>query len=126
MVSATDLGGNNKSNKKANWENQPKSENQFSKFTGAAVSDSVLYQKVVTSGTNQDRKIISIVKILPSYVGIKGYANWAESIRGIKRKDKDNFTPTTVRKKDYGTIDAVGVFHWRLDTLDTVDEYNRG
>ena len=33
--------------------------------------------------------------------------------------------PTAVRKRDYGTLDAVGVFHWRPDALDTEEEYNR-
>ena len=33
--------------------------------------------------------------------------------------------PTAVRKRDYSTIDAAGVFHWRLDALDTEEEYNR-
>ena len=99
MVSTTEVGGDNKSNRPANWKNKPKSENQFSKFTGAAKSDSVLYQKVITSGTNQDRQIISIVESLPSYIGAKGYASWAESIRGMERKDEENFMPAQVNRR---------------------------
>ena len=49
MISTTEVGGNNKPNRKADWKNKPKSKNQFSKFTGAEKLDSVLYQKVITS-----------------------------------------------------------------------------
>ena len=77
MVSTTEVGNNNKPNKKADWKNMPKPENYFSKFTGAAKLDSVLYQRAITSRTNQDGQIISLVEILPGYIDIKGYADWA-------------------------------------------------
>ena len=54
MVSTTEVGGN-KPNSKANWNrNKPKPGTQVSIFTVAATSDSVLYNKVITSETNQD------------------------------------------------------------------------
>ena len=73
MVSATEVGGNKTPNSKANWKNKPnKSENQFSKFAGAAQqSDNVLYQKVITGGTNQDGQIVALVETLPSYISTK-------------------------------------------------------
>ena len=43
----------------------------------------------------------------------------------MERKDKDDFMPIAVRRRDYGTVDAAGLFHWRLDALDTEDKYNR-
>ena len=33
--------------------------------------------------------------------------------------------PTIVRQRDYGTVNANGVFDWHPDALDTEDEYNR-
>ena len=53
MVSPTEVGGDNKPNRKANWKNQPRSENKFLNFTGGLESDSALYQKVITSGTER-------------------------------------------------------------------------
>ena len=55
--------------------------------------------------------MISLVEILPGYIGIKGYADWAESSCGMERKDEDNFMPTIVCRRDYGTVDTAGVFH---------------
>ena len=46
--------GSNKPNSKAGWKNKPKPGTQVSRFTGAATSESVLHNKVITSGTNQD------------------------------------------------------------------------
>ena len=34
--------------------------------------------------------------------------------------------PTAVGKRNYGTVDTVGVFHWQSDTLDTEEKYNKG
>ena len=124
MVSTTEVDGN-KPNRQAAWKNKPKLENKNLNFAGAAKSDSVLYQKVITSGTSQDRQIISIVESLPSYIGAKGYASWAESISGMERKDEDNFMPAQVNQRYYGTVNANGVFAWNVNTLDTEDEYNR-
>ena len=42
----------------------------------------------------------------------------------MEKKNKVDFMPTAVRKRDYGTVDAAGVFHWRPDALDTEEEYN--
>ena len=68
---------------------------------------------------------MSIVKILLSYIGVKGYTSWAESIRGMERKDEDDSMPTTARWNDYGTVNAAGVFNWHADAVDTENEYNR-
>ena len=54
MVSITEVGDDNKPNSKANWKNKLKSKTQFLRFTGAATSGSVLYNKILTKGTNQD------------------------------------------------------------------------
>ena len=124
MVSTTEVDGD-KPNIQATWKNKRKSENKNLNFAGAAKSDSVLYQKVITSGTNQDGQLLSLVETLPSYIGIKGYTDWAESIRGMERKDKDDFMPIVVRKRDYGTVNNAGIFEWHADALDTEDEYNR-
>ena len=43
----------------------------------------------------------------------------------MERKDEDDFIPTVVRKRDYGTVNNVGVFEWHAAALDTQDEYNR-
>ena len=65
------------------------------------------------------------MEIFPGYIGIKGYADWAESFLGMERKYKDDFMPTVVCRRDYGTVNAAGVFEWHADTLDTENEYNR-
>ena len=125
MVSTTEVSGD-KPNSKANWnKNKPKPRIQVLRFTGAATSDSVLYNKVITSRTNQDVQLITLVEILPSFISINHYADWAESFRGMERKNKADFMQTAVHKRDYGTVDAASVFHWRPDTLDMEEEYNR-
>ena len=43
----------------------------------------------------------------------------------MEKKHRADFMPTAVRNRGYGTVDAAGVFHWRLDALDTEEEYNR-
>ena len=107
MVSTTGVGGN-KPTSKATWnKNKPKSKTQISRFTGAATSDNVLYNKVITSGTNQDEQLIMLVEIRPSFICNNHYADWAESFCGMKRKT------------------ATCVFHWQPDALDTEKEYNR-
>ena len=68
--------------------------------------------------------MISIVESLSSYIGAKGYASWAESIRVMERKDEDDFMPATVNGRDYGTVNAASVFAWHTDALDKEDEYN--
>ena len=113
MVSTAEVGGD-KPNSKAKWnKNTPKSKTQFSRFTGAATSDSVLYNKVITSGTNQDGQLNTFVEILPSFIGINHYTDWAESFHSMERKIEVDFMPTVVREIDYGTTDAACVFHWR-------------
>ena len=125
MVSATDVGGD-KSNSKANWnKNKPNLGSQVPKFSGAATSDNVLHGKVITTGANQDRQLITLVKAIPSYIGINHYADWAKSFRSMTRKTEADFMTTKSRKRDYGTVDALGVFHWRAPALDTEEDYNR-
>ena len=98
---------------------------QVSKFTGAATSDNVLHNKVITTGTNQDGQIITLVKAIPSFIGINHYAEWAESFCSMERKIEAVFMPTAPRKQDYGTVDDNGIFHWRPNTLDIEEDYNR-
>ena len=111
MVSTTEVEGN-KANRQTAWKNKLKFENKNLNFAGAAKSDSVLYQKVITSGTSQDGQIISIVESLPSYIGTKGYPSWTESIRHLERKDEDNFIPATFNKRDYGAVNVASLFTW--------------
>ena len=54
------------------------------------------------------------MEILPSYIGIKGYTDWAESICGMERKVKDDFMPTVVRKRDYDTKITVCLLGMRV------------
>ena len=37
----------------------------------------------------------------------------------MEKKDKDNFMPTTVNRRNYGTVNAAGMFFWNADALDT-------
>ena len=67
MVSDTDVGGN-KPNSKANWKNKMKPGPQVPRFSGAATSDNILHEKVITTGANQDGQSITLVKDLPSYI----------------------------------------------------------
>ena len=43
----------------------------------------------------------------------------------MTQKTEANFMTTKPRKQDYGTVDALSVFHWRAPTLDTEEDYNR-
>ena len=95
------------------------------RFNGAANSDNVLHGKVITTGTNQDGQIITLVKAIPSYIGIKHYTEWAERFHSMTRKTEADFMTTKPRKQDYGTVDALGVFTWRAFALDTEEDYNR-
>ena len=126
MVSATEVGDNKTPDSKANWnKNKPKPGDQVPRFSGAATSDSVLHGKVITTGLNQDGQLITVVKAIPSYIGVKHYPEWAESFRIMTRKNEDKFMPIEPRKQNYGTVDALGVFHWRANALDTEEDYNR-
>ena len=124
MESTTDLGGC-KPNSKANWKNKPKSGTHVSKFTGAATSESVLHNKIIISGTNQDRQIFKLVEAIPSFISTNHYANWAESFRNRDHKLYANFIPTAPCKQDCGTVNAAGVFQWQPNTLDTEEDHNR-
>ena len=54
MVSATKEDGGNTPNGQVAKKNQPKSNNKKAlEFTGDAKAESILYQKVITSGDNQ-------------------------------------------------------------------------
>ena len=43
----------------------------------------------------------------------------------MTQKTEANFMTTKPRKQDYGTVDALSVFHWRAPTLDTEKNYSR-
>ena len=127
MLSATEIGDNKTLDGKADWNNKNKSMpgNQVTQFGGATTSNNVLHGKVITTGSNQDRKIITLLKAIPSYIGINYYADWAESFRSMTWKSEADFMTTEPRKQDYGTVDALGVFHWRAPALDTEEDYHR-
>ena len=113
MVSTTNVAGG-KPNSKANWnKNKPKPVNQVPIFGGVATSDNVLHCKVITTGANQDGQIITLVKAIPSFISINHYADWAESFCSMTRKTEADFMAIEPRKQDYGTVDALDVFHWR-------------
>ena len=127
MVSATEVGGNKTPDSKDNWnnKNKPKPVNQVLRFSGLATSDNVLHGKVITTGSNQDGQIITLVKAIPSYIGINHYAEWAEIFCSMTWKTEANFMTTKPRKKDYGTFDALSLFTWRAFALDMEEDYNR-
>ena len=77
MVSNAD--GDKKPNSVADWKkNKPKTGKIH--FKGAATSDSVLYQKVVTNDKNQASQLLALKTALFRYVGDKQMAGWAESL----------------------------------------------
>ena len=85
MVSTTEVGGDKPDNK-AGWKIKPKPGTQVSRFAGAARSDNILHNKVITSRTNQDGQIITLVKAIPSYIGINHYTDLAESFHSMTWK----------------------------------------
>ena len=126
MVSSTDVGGDNKPTSKANWnKNKPKPGNQIQKFTGSATSDSAFYNKVITSGKNQDWQIITLLETIPSYIGTNQYPDWARIFRRMERKLEAQFMPIIPRRRDHGAVDTTGVFNWRPDVLDTTEDYKQ-
>ena len=125
MVSTTEVGGDNKPNSKANWKNKPKPGPQVPRFSGAAPSDNVLHGKIITTGANQDEQLITLVKTLPNYIGANQFADWAESFCSMTRKSQADFLTTEPRKRDYGEVDALGVFQWRAPALDSEEDYIR-
>ena len=126
MVPSMEVGGDNTPNSKANWnKNKPKPGNQVPRFNGAATSDNVLHGKVITTGSNQDGQLITLVKAIPSYIGIQQYPEWAESFCRMTRKIENEFRPIAPRKRNYGTVDAHGVFVWCANALDTEEDYDR-
>ena len=98
MVSTTEVGGNKTPNSKANCKNKPKPGTQVSKITGAATSNNVLHNKIITTGTNQDGQIITLVEAIPSFIVIHRYGEWAESFCSMERKIEADFMPTAPRK----------------------------
>ena len=123
MVSTTDVGGG-KLDGKANWK-KPKPGTHISRFTGAATSESVLHNKVITSVMNQDGQIITLVEAIPIFIGMDHYVDWDESFCSMTWKTETDFMTTKPHKRDYGTVDALGAFHWRAFALDTEEDYNR-
>ena len=112
MVSTTEVAGG-KPNSKVIWnKNKPKPVNQVQRFGGAATSDNVLHGKDITTGVNQDGQIITLVKAIPSFIGINYYVDGAESFHSMTRKTEAEFMTTKPRNRDYGTVDALDVFHW--------------
>ena len=110
-------------NSKAN-RNKNKPGNQVPRFYGDATSDSVLHNKVITNGSNQDGQIIALYKSIPSHIASEHYPDWADSFRTMTGKIREDFIPTAPTKRAYGADDAHRVFQWRAPTLDTEEEYN--
>ena len=122
MVSTTQVGGGNTPNSSAAA--KPNNKKQVG-FKGDAKAESVLHGKVITSGSNQSGQIIVIVAALPSFIGDKGFPNWAESFRVRQRKTRDDFMPANVGRTTYGTINQAGNFVWNGNAIETEDNYNR-
>ena len=90
MVSTMDVAGG-KPDSKANWnKNKQKPLNQVPRFGSAATLDNVLHGKVITTGANQDGQIMTLVKAIPSFMGINHDADWVESFCNMTRKLKPN------------------------------------
>ena len=124
MVSTTEVGGNKTPNSKTDWKkNKLKPAHQAPKFTGSATSDSVLYGKVITSGSNQDGQLLALATALLMYIAEKQFPNWAESIRNMTRKLQAEFIPPRVRKNTYGHADPAGDFIWNAPAVDTEEDY---
>ena len=80
MVSATEVGGNNTPDGKANRnKNKPKPKPaQAPRFTGSATTDSVLHGKVITSGPGQDAQLLTLTTTLNTYIAERKYAHCVE------------------------------------------------
>ena len=117
MVSTMGVGGNKPNSKSNRNKNKPKPGTQVSKFTATATSDSVLHNMVIISGTNQDGQLITLVEVIPSFIGINYYTDLAESSQRIEKNLEADCIPIAPRKRGYGTVDAAGVFHWRPYTV---------
>ena len=105
MVSTTGVEGDKKSNSLADWKkNKPKTVKVH--FKGAATSDSVLHQKVVTNDKNQAGQLLALVTALFRYVGEKQMAGWAESLCEMEQKVQADFIPARVLKSNYGVPGA--------------------
>ena len=125
MVSATEVGGNKKPDRKAHWnKNKPKPGNQVPRFNCDATSDNVLHGKVITNGLNQDGQIITLCKSIPSHIASEHYPDWADSFCSITCKTRANFIPNAPHRHYYGANDAKGVFQWRAPALDTEEKDN--
>ena len=124
MVSTTDVGGENAPNSKAKWKkNKPKTVQVL--FISAATSDSVLHGKVVTNGSDQAGKLLTLVNALFSHIADQQLPNWAESLRNMVRKTQADFIPARVRKTNYGTAGANpgDAFVWNVLAIDTEEDY---
>ena len=123
MVSNTD--GDKKPNSSADWKkNKPKAGKVH--FKGAATSDSVLHQKVVTNDKNQAGQLLALVTALFRYVREKQMTNWAKSLRDMERKVQADFIPVNICKSNYGTpgANAGDAFVRNAPAGDTEDDYN--
>jgi hypothetical protein len=76
-------------------------------FIGLAGSDTAIYGKTVTTGSDQATQIIDLVDALITYYGAQGYGKWAESISELKRFTRRDFVGTPPQKASYGKITKV-------------------
>ena len=124
MVSTTDVDGDKKPNSSANWKkNKPKTAK--SQLKGAATSDSVLHQKVVTNGSDQAGQLLTLGNALISHVWNQQLPSWAESLRNNVRKTQADFIPARIRKTNYGTADVNpgDPFVWNAPAIDSKEDY---
>ena len=123
MVSNTD--GNKKPNSSADWKKNKLKTGKVH-FKGAATSDSVLHQKVVTNDKNQAGQLLALVTALFRYVGEKQMAGWAESLREMERKEQADFTPARVLRGNYGVpgANAGDAFVWNAPADETEERYD--
>ena len=123
MVSTTEVAGDKKPNSKADWKNKPKTGKIH--FKGAATSDSVLHQKVVTNDQDQAGQFLLLVNALSGCIGEKQITNWAESFRNMVRKIQADFIPARIRKTNYGVQGANpgDPFIWNAPAIDNEEDY---
>ena len=70
--------------------------------------------------------MITLVKILPSYIGANQYVDWVENFHNMNWKTQSDFMTIEPRKRDYGAVDAVtDAFIWHVPALDSEEDYIR-
>jgi hypothetical protein len=101
--------GGRKDHRGNRYNNNQASRVKKSLFSGLAGSDTALYEKVVTIGSNQATQIINLINALVTHCGAKGYGKWAESITTIQVFRKQDFVGAPPQQVDYGTVTTTNI-----------------